>query len=351
MNYLYSPQPTEKISLQVESSPVWEVILGIAGYTHIQLRHTFEFDEKWTNARESMPKSLVESLKLIEKTNFWYGLIMLQNEISSLTIQDFSNQLYDIAIESFYEILLPYKNRETELRRRETAASYNNPNLFEEYAVHFDDHDYLGEYIRNLCHYSYQELCELFSSVLNEWHSWISKHEKWDKWLQALDFEEKQYQSLNVTNPMEEIEHITGGVKYQLEPSIWTVKLIPHVSYRPWILEKRTSDTKLFFYPLKEELLQELGVPPKDLVRSYKALGDELRLKLLYQLLRGPSSLQELSAQFNMNKTTLHHQLSLLKAARLIKVDKGIYSANPMEIEKIFSRLTQYLRLKDEEVF
>ncbi|WP_370080171.1 HTH domain-containing protein [Lysinibacillus sp. RC46] len=37
-------------------------------------------------------------------------------------------------------------------------------------------------------------------------------------------------------------------------------------------------------------------------------------MKLLYQLLKGPLSLQEMSVQFNTSKTTLHHQLSILKA-------------------------------------
>lgn len=73
-------------------------------------------------------------------------------------------------------------------------------------------------------------------------------------------------------------------IKYFPEPSVWNVKLIPHVSYRPWILENRTPDTKIFFYPLKEAYLLELGVPSNELIRGHKALGDELRLKLLYQL-------------------------------------------------------------------
>jgi hypothetical protein len=148
---------------------------------------------------------------------------------------------------------------------------------------------------------------------------------------------------LDKSNPVEEIERITGGVKYLPEPSVWTVKLIPHVSYRPWILEKRTPDTKLFFYPLKEEYLLEPGFPPNELVRGHKALGDELRLKLLYQLLKGPLSLQEMSLQFNTSKTTLHHQLSLLKAAKFIRVDKGIYSANLTQLNGFSGRLTKYL--------
>lgn len=92
----------------------------------------------------------------------------------------------------------------------------------------------------------------------------------------------------------------------------------------------------------------EPGVPSNELIRGHKALGDELRLKLLYQLLKGPLSLQELSVQFNTSKTTLHHQLSILKAAKFIRVDKGIYSANLTQINAFSGRLTQYLGFTNE---
>ncbi|MDQ0218777.1 ArsR family transcriptional regulator [Peribacillus cavernae] len=343
MKHLYSPQPIETISLEVESSPVWEVILGIAGYTHTQLRHTFDLDEKWTTEQSSMPGSLVNHLKVIEKTNFWYGLIMLQNKLSASSVRNFSNLLSEMPIDYFYDILLPYKDRDTEAMRKTTATQCDRLELFEQYAAYFDTHDYLGEYVRGLGHYSYQDICDLFNYTMDEWYNWVSQHEEWDKWTRALAFEQKQYSSLDMTNPTEEIERITGGIKYRPEPSVWTVKLIPHISYRPWILEKRTPDTKLFFYPLKEEYLMEPGIPSKELVRGHKALGDELRLKLLYQLLKGPSSLQEMSVQFNTSKTTLHHQLSLLKAAKFIRVDKGIYSANLTQINSFSGQLTQYL--------
>ncbi|MGE7693721.1 ArsR/SmtB family transcription factor [Lysinibacillus sp. NPDC094177] len=343
MKHLYSPQQIETISLQVESSPVWEVILGIAGYTHAKLRHTFELDEKWLIEQDSMPISLLNQLRVIEETDFWYGLIMLQNKISASSVQEFSKCLSEISIDCFYETLLPYKDRHTEHIRKETAIEHNHAEGFIKYATYFEDHDYLCRYVQNLANYSHQEICELFNSILNEWHKWISQQEAWEKWTQALTFEQKQHGSLDVTRPIEEIERITGGIKYIPEPSVWTVKLIPHVSYRPWILEKRTPDTKLFFYPLNEEYLLKTGVPPNELIRGHKALGDELRLKLLYQLLKGPLSLQELSMQFNISKTTLHHQLSILKAARFVRVDKGTYSVNLTQINAFSGRLTQYL--------
>lgn len=339
----FSPEPSETISLEVESSAVWEVILGISGYTHEKFRHTFDMDEEWKSGQVTMSDSLLNYLEVIEETNFWYGLIMLQNKLSASSTQDFSNRLSVMPIDCFYETLLPYKDRTTEPIRKATANEHKQVNVFEQYATHFENHDYLGNYVRRLGQYSHQEICELFNYVLKEWYEWVSKREDWAKYSRALTFEQKRCSSLNMENPIEEIERITGGIKYHPEPSIWTVKLIPHVSYRPWVLEKRTPDTKLFFYPLNDEYLKEPGIPGIELVRGHKALGDELRLKLLYQLLKAPLSLQEMSVQFNTSKTTLHHQLSLLRAAKFVRVDKGIYSANSAQIKSFSGRLTQYL--------
>ncbi|KZR58844.1 ArsR/SmtB family transcription factor [Pseudobacillus badius] len=343
MKNLYSSEPTENVSLQVEFSPVWEVILGIAGYTHTRLRHTFELDETWKVQQKSMPSALTKNLKAIEQTNFWYGLIMLQNQFSALSISDFLVCLSEISTTQFYEVLLPYSSRHDEPLRKAAAAQYENMGLFEEYAACFEGHDYLAAYTRHLSQYSFQEIGELFRQALTGWHEWMSRQEEWDKWMQALAFEQKQSCLLDKEKPIEEMKRITDGVNYIPEPSIWTIKFIPHVSYRPWILEQRTPDTKLFFYPLKEEALLEPGVPPNALVRGHKALGDELRLKLLYELFKGPLSLQEMSRQFHISKTTLHHQLSILKSAKFIRVEKGIYSANLSQVRDFSGQLADYL--------
>ena len=343
MLHLYSPLPHEKLSISVEFSPVWEIALGIAGYTHSKLRHTFEQDENWLNLRSSMSARLVSNLKEIEETNLWYGLLMLQNKLSSSTIQDFSNAINELEPEIFYEALLPYKDRAYENLRQNTAKNYKNTDSFFQFASHFKDHDYLLTYVHSLGQKTHKEIIGLLSDTISEWFKLVSQQEDWGKWLQALSFENKKHHFIDISRPVEEIERITDGVKYFPEPSIWHVKLIPHVSYRPWILELRTFETKLFFYPLNEDALLEPGIPPKELIQGHKSLGDELRLKLLYQIVRGPISLQELSVKFNVSKTTLHHQLSLLKAAKFIQVDKGIYSANTLQIQSFYKRLTQYL--------
>ncbi|MGE7921520.1 ArsR family transcriptional regulator, partial [Viridibacillus sp. NPDC093762] len=93
MKYLNLDE-TESISLIVETSPVWETILGIAGYTHGQIRHTFDLDQRWESS--TMPNTLRESLNEIQKTNFWYSLILLQDKCSAQTIEEFSNKLLNM---------------------------------------------------------------------------------------------------------------------------------------------------------------------------------------------------------------------------------------------------------------
>jgi Bacterial regulatory protein, arsR family len=346
LKHLLQTDEVESVSLEVEWSPVWEVILGISGYTHKQLRHTFDMDRDWAEASYSMPQSLVKSLNEIEKTNFWYALIMLQDQFSAGTVQDFSNRLYELPEVDFYETVLPYKSRNLEETRLKTAEQHTDGDLFERYAANFEGHEFLGVYISHLGKYPYQQIKNLLTNLMREWHGWISQTENWEKWVKALDYEGKQHRSLDAGNPVEEIERVTDGVNYLPEPGVWKVKLIPHAAYRPWILEKRTPDTKIFFYPLKDDYLASPGEPSPELVRGHKALGDELRLKLLYQLMKGPMSLQELSVQFQTSKTSLHHQLSLLKAAKFVSADKGIYSVNPHRIGAFSEKLNQFLDSK-----
>ncbi|KAB7672077.1 ArsR/SmtB family transcription factor [Bacillus sp. B1-b2] len=338
MKTIYSTLPQENVTISIDYSSVWEIALGIAGYTYTQLRHTFEFDEIWNDT--SMSPRLIKNLNEIQDTNLWYGILLMQSKLAANTILEFSDAINTLTSDEFYEALLPYKDRINESFRQHTAKNLSN---LHKYASLFKKHEYLVGYVLSLSQRNKTEIISLFIETLSDWYDWFHEKGDWKKWMQALSFEEKQNVTIDYTKPYEEIERITGGVKYLPEPSIWNIKLIPHVSYRPWLLELRTNETKLFFYPIKEESLLEPGVPSQELIRGHKALGDELRLKLLYQIMRGPHSLQELSTSFNVTKTTLHHQLSLLKAAKFITVDKGTYSANTVQIQSFTSQLHTYL--------
>ncbi|OED33145.1 ArsR family transcriptional regulator [Planococcus maritimus] len=332
----------ETIQLAVEQSPVWEWIVGIAGYTHGQLRHTFEMDGEWTRDAETMPASLVELLEKMQETNLWYGLLLLQNEFGARSVEEFAERLADISDERFYDYLLPYHSRAAEALREQAAQHPEDSGWWSPYEDLFEGHAYLAGYVRQLRSHTRAQLSEWFIGVLTEWQDWMMQKPYIATWLQALAFEEKQHRGLDPANAQKEIERVTGA-DYAPEPSIWSVKLIPHVSYRPWTLTIRTADVKLFFYPVSEQQFLDPEVPPNELIQGHKALGDGLRLNVLYQLRQAPASLQDLSTQFQMSKTTLHHQLALLKAAKFVQVEKGVYSIRLEKLEAFSELLNRYL--------
>ncbi|MEZ0482126.1 ArsR/SmtB family transcription factor [Planococcus sp. SSTMD024] len=344
MKIMDAALPEETVQLSIEQSPVWEWIVGIAGYTHGQLRHTFEMDQEWTKDAEAMPATLLELLAKIEETNLWYGLLLLQNDFGARSVDEFAERLSGMSDARFYDRLLPYHSRAAEALRGEAAQRPEDGGLWEPYAELFEGHAYLSSYVRQVHRHSRAQLSELFFTVLSEWQDWMAEKPYIAKWLKALAFEEKQHRGLDSANAADEIERV-AGVAYAPEPSVWSVKLIPHVSYRPWVLTIRTADVKLFFYPVSEQQLLDPEVPPNELIQGHKALGDGLRLNVLFQLRKAPASLQELSIQFNMSKTTLHHQLALLKAAKFVKVEKGVYSIRSEKLEAFSSQLNRYLGL------
>ncbi|MFP3355744.1 helix-turn-helix domain-containing protein [Planococcus sp. SIMBA_143] len=346
MKIMDAALPEETVHLTVEQSPVWEWIVGIAGYTHTDLRHTFEMDEEWTQDAQAMPDALLESLAKIEETNLWYGLLLLQNEFGAKSVDEFIKRLAGLSDEQFYDLLLPYHSRAAEVLRGDAAQRSNDDGLWTPYADLFDGHAYLSGYVRQLHWHTRAQLSELFMAVLSEWQDWMAEKPYVSKWLKALAFEEQQHRGLDSANAAKEIERV-AGVAYAPEPSIWSVKLIPQVSYRPWLLTIRTADVKLFFYPVSEQQLLDPEVPPNELIQGHKALGDGLRLNVLHYLCQGPAPLQEMSERFKMSKTTLHHQLALLKAAKFVKVDKGVYSIQPEKLKAFSTQLNRYLGLDE----
>ncbi|RDI45520.1 ArsR/SmtB family transcription factor [Falsibacillus pallidus] len=330
----------ETVALKAESSPVWEVILGIAGFTYKVNRHTFHLNDQWIEEEKSMDLSLLNRLEYIEQTNLWYGMIMLQNKISADSIDSFIHTVERMEDELFFETLLPYHSREAEGLKKESVS---NPSKLYEYTELFQTHIYLYGYLHTLLKHSNEQLKKLIQGAVESWYEWVCKHPNWEKWMEILESEQKEHSNLETVHPSSQIEHITGGAQYEPEPGIWIVKMIPQISYRPWLLELRTMEEKLFFYPVKEEYFSEPGVPSSQLVQGHKALGDGLRLSVLYELRKGSMSLQEMSRLFQVSKTTLHHQLSLLRGAKFIRVDKGIYSINMNHLQHFSEELIRFI--------
>ncbi len=150
-------------------------------------------------------------------------------------------------------------------------------------------------------------------------------------------------------SPERFIETATNGLEYVPEPGFRKVVLIPSYVNRPWNELCEYQDMKIFCYPVADEnIAEDSNVPPVRLVRLYKALADERRLRILKMLMTKSYSLQELADEFGVAKTTMHHHLVTLRIAGLVRIqsDEHFYSLRQNTLSEVSELLNTYLKEK-----
>lgn len=124
----------------------------------------------------------------------------------------------------------------------------------------------------------------------------------------------------NRLSPTELIDTATRGIHYVPEPGIRRILLVPHVVSRPWSIFTESGDTKIVCYGIAETHVTG-DEAPHTLVATYKALGDDTRLRILRRLADGPATLHELTEITGLAKSTVHGHLLVLRTGGLVVAD------------------------------
>ena len=113
----------------------------------------------------------------------------------------------------------------------------------------------------------------------------------------------------------------TNGYEVSGDPSVHRVVLLPSFWIRPWLVVGRRADAEVLTTVVAEEfLILPSQAPSPALLKLFKALGDESRLKLLRRMSSGPISLTEATGELAVAKATAHHHLSILRQAGLVAI-------------------------------
>jgi DNA-binding transcriptional ArsR family regulator len=123
--------------------------------------------------------------------------------------------------------------------------------------------------------------------------------------------------------PEQVVERLAPGIQWAPGPEIDRVVLFPAYSPRPWVYMSEYKRVKIFCPPITADRTKTPGGDPADLVRIYKALGDESRLKLLKRLQDGPISLTDAAQEVGLAKSTTHHHLAILRQAGFVLIQEG----------------------------
>jgi DNA-binding transcriptional ArsR family regulator len=145
------------------------------------------------------------------------------------------------------------------------------------------------------------------------------------------------------------LERTTGGIRLLAEPRIRRVVLAPSYFIRPYNFIFSADDWRLFCYPIAESVLDSSdgSMPPKQIVRLYRALGDETRMRILKLLTDRDRYLTELAQDLELSKPTVKHHLSQLRAAGVVTMtEEGsltYYSLRRERLEEAGVELGRYL--------
>ena len=188
---------------------------------------------------------------------------------------------------------------------------------------------------------------ELLLRVLRGWNEQILQPAR-DEFWPVLQRDAEAKKELARTMAIERLIETTTGVRFSRDPSVRKIVLMPTYFLRPWILITDYKDITFFCYAAADDGVEAPSQdPPTSLVRLYKALGDEGRLKVLKRLTQGDLSLRDASELLGVAKSTAHHHLALLRQAGLVWVQETdgdkVYSLRDDLIPQAAALLQGYL--------
>jgi hypothetical protein len=180
--------------------------------------------------------------------------------------------------------------------------------------------------------------------LLSGWYEHIlSEMAPADPALAERDAEAKRELVTSVP-PEQVVERLAPGIQWAAGPEIDRVVLFPVYTPRPWVYMSEYKRVKIFCPPITADRERAPG-DPAELVRIYKALGDESRLKLLKRLQEGPISLTDAAQVIGLAKSTTHHHLAILRQAGFVLIQEGddTYKLRPDMRPEPGALLQQYL--------
>jgi DNA-binding transcriptional ArsR family regulator len=141
----------------------------------------------------------------------------------------------------------------------------------------------------------------------------------------------------------------TNGVDVDLADWATDIVIVPTVALRPFIAPVESASTAVLLCSVADEAFDtDPAHPPRRLVKVVSALGDELRLRIVRELADEDLTASELADRLQVDRTSLHHHLGILRSAGLVGVRaQGVqswrYSARPEGLATASELLGKYL--------
>lgn len=332
----------ESYRVEFDYSLLWECALGIAAITNSPLLDTLEKEREFKKLKSDISTALEKELDYVEKNNTWKSLLQLLHVYSDKDLVGFTNFITKLPEEELKYLCLPYTGNENqEIRNLAAIGDKDSVRTLKEVTKEIS---FFSSYIDFIHLVNINELKNHLCSVMTLWFDLvIAPHSE-----QLMVIIERDLTDKNVMKDKLAVEEFvawtTHGTEYSPEPSVHRVLLIPQMTYRPWTIVSDIEETKVFYYPIPTTSIypDDPYLPDFLLVQKHKALGDEIRLRMLKLLSERDCSLKEITEQLDIGKSTAHHHLKLLRAASLVGIRSGKYRVKEKSITSLSKELELY---------
>ncbi|ASN03525.1 ArsR/SmtB family transcription factor [Virgibacillus necropolis] len=334
----------ETYQIKLEHSLLWECALGIAAVTNARLIDTLEkSDDYWKGIKQSLSDEMLEHLNYVEENNTWKSLLQLLHQREFTDLTEFKMYIKNLTPEEMKYICIPYLGMYYQDIRNQ--AAYGDEAAINELKNASKDNPFFPTYIEYIGTVDTETLTTHLCLVMEGWYTAAIEPEA-DKLEAILERDIKAKKKMQDKMSAEElVEWATGGSTYHPEPSVYYVLLIPQYVYRPWNIVADVEGVKVFYYPVSNESIHPGDVyqPDNFLVHKHKALGDEVRLKIVKYLAEGDCTLQTITNKLAMGKSTIHHHLKILRSAKLVDINHSKYRLKRNTLDAMAKELQQYV--------
>jgi DNA-binding transcriptional ArsR family regulator len=312
-------------SIELDHSPVYELLLRLFVVGDEDCLE-FEMGDQLSSALEVRASAtLTKDLKALGNAGeVWICLIPLAYEVGYTGIQEFIDHIESMDAIELRTRLLDcswVEADEQPAQSKMDAAAAGDMDAVQELAgMALAKAKHEG--LRYLLAMEPERTKSMMAEVLRRFASEVFTEADELAPLLARDAEEKA--ALASRLPADRaIEIATNGITVEVGPDTSGVVLIPAFSARPWVIITEAGTRKILCYGVSDDLEEDPDAPPFWVVKFYKALGDERRLRILGVLREGPSSLTDLAQRLELSKSTIHHHLGMLRDAGLVRVTLG----------------------------
>ncbi|MDQ7839811.1 MAG: metalloregulator ArsR/SmtB family transcription factor [bacterium] len=310
--------PHQELRVRIDPSPAYDFLACLYLLERSEEGRGFEVSSDWVErARRALGADLRADLALFfPRFGPTLGLVGVLEHTPGLSVRAFIKRIQSTPAEALLELMLAGAlpdRQELPLLRAAICGSQDAVEAF--LAATHSEADV--DSLRRLVVLSPSEAKSRLVRMLREGYTRVYAHEE----ERVVPLLEQSAAALarraKVSSGTELVEQATGGFILEPGASFAGVVLAPTYFFRPYNLLTAYQGIRVFIYPIESSTAE--GVPP-ELLRLYKALGDETRLRILRLLAGRDMYLQELAKALGVSHVTALHHMAMLRAAHLVQV-------------------------------